>query len=261
MSNCATDQMGAKEKFISVSSDDRFEGSVTSFSVDLKDTFLTQTVRSVVPYMVQIPHLFYNIRSSYEVNNVLSIRYSNVIHNITLPEGQYTLSQIIPALTALINDALPVGNKDVVITSSPNTFQLTFTFLLAVEFMVSSMFDPLGFETQTALNVEQTAPLPINLQGITMIYLHSPEIGELHTIDPGRSGGYISMIAPVSLHDTPFGGTAYFQANEVNLADIVFTNTSKNISIVRFVLRTSRGTVVQLPNNHNIQIVLKVLFL
>lgn len=251
---------GSKEKLVSVSSFDRGSGTTSEFEVDLKERYATQTVVRVVLSQAQVPNLFENVRSDYLQNNELVVvQLGNPSVTISVPQGQYTVAQLIVELTTLI-DAVLTGGNSVTIVSLPTTNKLRFTFLTtATQFLAegSSLFPVIGFESDTVSALSLTGEFNFNLQGIGMVYIHSPQIAQSHGIDPGRSSGIINLLGAVSLHDTPYGGTAYYQSNHDVTSDVDYGTQARNLSTINFVLRSQNGTKLPLPPNVDIKILMK----
>jgi hypothetical protein len=250
---------GSKEKLVSISSYDRFEGTTSEFTVDLKETYSTQTVKRVILTQVQVPNLFENIRSAYLQNNELVFEETGQpAVTISVPQGQYTLSQLITELETLINAALTGGNT-VTITANPNTNILTFTSTVAIQYFEagSTIYPVIGFSGDTASGLVAVGAYNFNLQGIGMVYLHSPDIAQSHGIDPGRRSGLISLLGAISLHEAPFGSNAYFQSDDAETSDVDYGEQTRNLSTIRFVLRSQGGVKLPLPPNVDMKILMK----
>ena len=251
---------GSKEKLVSISSYDRNSGSTAEFEVDLKERYSTQAVKRVYLSQVQVPNLFENVRSEYLQNNELVVvQFGNAPATISIPQGQFTITQLIAELEARI-DAVLTGGNSVTIAALPTTNKLQFTFLTTpTQFLLdgSSLYPVIGFGSDTASALTLTADFTFNLQGIGMVYLHSPEIAQSHGIDPGRSSGLINLVGAISLHDAPYGGNAYYQSAHATLSVIDYGEQTRNLSTLKFVLRTQDGTKLTLPPNVDIKILMK----
>jgi hypothetical protein len=249
---------GSKEKLVSISSYDRSSGTTSEFEVDLKERYSTQTVKRVILVQAQVPNLFPNIRSDYLQNNELVLEEKGQAPvTIQVPQGQYTISQLSATLQTLIDAVLTLGNS-VTITTDPNTYTLTFTFTVEVQFSAaSSIYPVIGFEGGTGFSLVLTGQNTFNLQGLGMVYIHSPDIAQSHGIDPGRSSGLISLLGAVSLHDAPYGGNAYFQSSYDLMSDVDYGEQTRNLSTLRFVLRAQDGTKLPLPDNVDMKILMK----
>jgi hypothetical protein len=250
------------KRLISISSDDRQLGSAGEFIVDLKERYATQQVRAAILYQAQIPNVFENIRSSYLQNNELVLSENGAANVVcAVPQGQYTLADLITQLKVSIDSVLTGGNV-VTITNSTITNKLTFTFsLLTVQFLKvgSSLYPSIGFNQDSADALVLVSDSFFNLQGISMVYIHSPEIALSHGIDPGKNSGIINLLGAVSLSDAPFGGNAYFQAKNVTLAGINYGEENRNLSTIKIILRSADGTKLPVPDNFQVLLTLKVL--
>lgn len=253
---------GAKSKLISLSSNDRISGVPNDFICDMKERNSTQAVVRTILYQAQVPNVFQNIRSNYLQNNQLVISENGGVNiTVNIPDGQYTRDALVIQLKTSLDAVLSVGNT-VLVSYSDTTNKITFVFsTLPVFFNIvnSNLGDSIGFTLDSVNALSLTGDTIPNLSGITMVYLHSPEIAQSHAIDPGRVGGLINLIGAISLNDTSYGAYAYFQSADSNLSDVDYSGEPVNISVSRFILRAGDGTKLPIPLNFEIKVVLKVL--
>jgi len=252
----------SKEKLLVINSKDRNDGTNGAFTVLFNDSSCQQVLKVLVKD-VWIPNLFYNINST---NNVLSLQ-QNAEPTVfaTVPQGQYTIDQLITVLKAQI-DALLIDGAIVTITKNPYVFTLNFTFTGAgtpannnvVLFADSLISDVIGLKTTNVATNSINLEMPFNLKGVEYVQVHSPQIADSHGLDAGVSG-YISLLESVSLAETPYGSIAYRQNSDDELAMILYEQP-RNISRVSIVLRDESGTRLILPDNAYTTVILKIFF-
>ena len=191
-----------------------------------------------------VPNAFYNIRSSTgEVNNTLLIKEgANPDAIVTVPEGQYTIAQLMVELKTQIDAALTGGNV-VTITQDPNTLLLTFVFSLTAT-LIYAAADPHLFADAIGISDDSTSALsvvsnyPPDLSGYNIVYVHSQDISQYHGVD--GDFGLISLLENVSFHDVPYGFWGSRQNSDSELALIQYEQPT-NLNRIRIVLRDSKG--------------------
>jgi len=251
------------EKIIVINSNDKNSQSLnnSNFSVDLRETYSTQQVKRVIVKEVIVPNSFYNIRSSQgEINNVLKMKENGQADiNVSIAEGQYTITTFITALQTAINLLLVSGT--VAITQDAINNKLIFTFtgttaLIYGKTDLNLMSDVIGFVDTTADGAVLTAEYIPDLSGINLIFIHSPDLSDNHGID--ADFGLINSLDSLSFHDVPYGAFGYKQSNDANIADIIF-DIPKNIKRITIIVYDNKGNKLNI-GTMNMTVVLKVLF-
>ena len=257
----------SKEKILVINSKDKQSGTNGRFTVQFNDSSCQQ-VQKVLVKEIFVPNLFYNISNEVgRKNNTLTFSQNGLANiTVTVPEGQYTVDNLITTLKGLIDGVL-IDGVIVTITKNNITFKLTFTFTGAgtvannnVQFFVatSTISPVIGLENDTASTNILVMNDIYNLVGSEYVQIHSDQVGEIHGLDAGASG-YIDLVDTVSLSNTPFGSTAYKQNSDDELAEILYEQP-KNLSIIKITLRDEQGNLLELPNNANCSIMLKIYF-
>jgi len=257
----------SKEKLLTINSKDKQIGTNGDFTVQFNDSSCQQ-VQKVLVKEIFVPNVFYNISNDPNRKNNTLIFSQNGLPNITItiPEGQYNIDLLIVALKTAIDNVL-IDGAIVTITKSSTTFKLTFTFTGAgtvannnVQFFTNGtpIANIIGLENDSDNSSVLIMDNIYNLVGSEYVQIHSPQVGEVHGLDAGASG-YISLVDTISLSNTPFGGTAYKQNADDELAEILYEQP-KNLSRVSIVLRDEQGNKLSLPNNANCTIILKIYF-
>ena len=219
--------------------------SNSDFQLDFRSAGL-QNVRKILVSKITVPNVFYNIRSSYGiVNNELKMLDGVTPVSAAVPEGQYTMSQFLIALKTAI-DAAIVGT--VLITANPTTYKLLFAFAPGPVTLLqeSSLASVIGLGADLVCAPSASCQSLYDLQGYSNLFVHSPELARSHGIDGGF--GQISLLAMVSLATTPFGGNAFYQANDSELSEIVYDSVNP-INTVTIILRDSKGNKLDIGTN------------
>lgn len=252
----------SKEKLLVINSKDRIDGTNGAFTVVFNDSSCQQVVKVLVKD-IWIPNLFYNITSS---NNVLSLKQDiQATVFATVPQGQYSIDQLITVLKTKI-DAVLIDGCVVTITKNPYIYTLNFTFSGSgtpsnnnvVLFDDSSISDVLGLKSTNVATNTINMEMPYNLKGVEYVQVHSPQVAEAHGLDAGVAG-YISLLESVSLAETGYGSIAHRQNNDDELALLLYEQP-RNLSRVNIVLRDESGKRLDLPDNAYATVVLKIFF-
>jgi len=257
----------SKEKILVLNSKDKQIGNNGDFTVQFNDSSCQQ-VQKVLVKEIFVPNIFYNITDDGKrTNNTLTLSQNGLPNiTVTIPEGQYNIDLLMVELKNAIDTVL-IDGAIVTVTRSSTTFKLTFTFSGAgtaannnVQFFVagSTIAKIIGLENDSVNGAVLLMDNIYNLVGIEYVQVHSPQVGEVHGLDAGASG-YISLVDTISLSETPFGGTAYKQNNDDELAEILYEQP-KNLSRVSIVLRDEQGNKLSLPDNTNCSVMLKIYF-
>jgi len=267
------------EKNIIISSEDKDPSSSNSnsdFVVNLKERYYTQNILKVLVSEVTVPNVFPNIRGAdygTSQNNFLSVSTGGPPISIFIPEGQYLLGSVNPLLdfvTVLTNQInASIGPSTIAINYNELTNKLEFTMTGSDLFIFGSQNTPLTpTQAKTIINdvlglpettfilpdgVLTSAPFQVDLSGFQNVYVHSKEVALSHAID--GDSGLISVVSPVSLVDAPFGGFAYRQNDDNELASIQYDQV-RNLSRISIILRDNLGNKLNI-GTHKMNVVLK----
>lgn len=250
-----------KSMLLRVSSEDKENTSISNsqFIININNaSYRIDNVAGILVKYISCPNIFPNVPTY--ANTLQLIKTTGPItYDISVPVGQYTIADFIVALQLAINTA--IGPDSVAITlTSQNYINFvfvgdTYTFVYAN----STIADVIGLVANIgpALNITMQS-LP-NLQGETELYVHSKDIAPSYLVEPD---GNFSVVDILPL-DVPFGSTAYSKFDDDEMHKIRYTpysspKTLRNISIV---LRNRAGQVLNLPNNFNFNMILKVFYL
>jgi hypothetical protein len=256
----------SKEKIMVLNSRDKSPGMTNSnFTLTFNDS-ACQQVQKVLVKDIFIPNLFYNVN---ENNNTLEFVQNVVLPTnqiVTVPIGQYNVDQFIAELKTQIESKLTAGVV-VAITKGATLYNLTFTFSGAVNptnnevifyFTQSTMRDLIGLTATNTFSNIIVMGSPYNFRPLDFVQVHSQQLGEMHGLD-GGANGYIALVETVSLADAPFGGIAYRQNSDDELASIIYEQP-RNLSRVTIILRDEEGNRLSLPSNAYVSVNVKIFF-
>ena len=183
-------------------------------------------------------------------------------HSAGIPEKLEQFDESALKINAYLSDGATVT-----ITKSNTTGKLTFTFAGATlpANNTVTIFDNNNATAKDLLGISGnqtsdviTLPNPFNLSGVEYVAIHSPQVAYNHGLESGARGA-VSIMEIVSLTETPFGAVAYHETKDDELSEIIFTEPT-NLSNISIVLRDKNGTKLELPDNFDCSIIIKVFF-
>lgn len=195
----------------------------------------------------------YNIKSD---ANTLIINDGATDYNITIPIGQYNVTNLITVLQTEIINA--VGGT-CVITLDNITNKLIFTTSVPLKYKGDNLGYKVGFGSNpvyypSSPSLIVNAPFLPNLQGTTNYYIVSSTLaGSQGSILLNNQKRQIILTVPV---DKNFGELITYEINEINLNRRVFTRPT-NIQDIDIKIIDDDNNIVDLQNT-NIEITLQV---
>ncbi len=255
----------SREKIMVINSRDRKAGTSAEFEIFFNDSSCQQ-VSKILVKEAYIPNQFPNItldNHSIEFIQTTTFPTPQIVY---IPVGQYNIDQLITAMKTAIDAKLTLGTT-VAITKSDTLYNLTFTFSgsatpannnVIIYYENSTIRDIIGLESTNLASTAITMANPYNLRTVDFVQIHSPQLAETHGLDGGVNG-YISLLESVSMTTTGFGGIAYRQNNDDELASILYEQP-RNLSRINIVLRDDLGNKLSLPSNCHITIMIKIYF-
>ena len=253
------------EKLLRISSNDKYEpesNSNSDFVVYLQEKTETQEIKYILIKEVQVPNVFYNIRDGKNGSqtNVLRIEETGQAPlDLPLPEGQYSITELITELQTLINANLVSGSVAISQTLYSKKVQFIFTGTTAIIYDSangSPMAPLLGISATLGPGAVLTAQYLPDLQGYSMVYIHSQDLADRYLID--GDSGLVSVASMVSFHNTPFGGVGYKQESDDELAQIPYAEP-RNVKRIKIILRDSLGNKLDIGTNEML-LILKVFY-
>ena len=252
----------ANFKFVRISNKDRLpqSQSASRFVVDLKNDTNLHKVVDIYLQSVSVPFVFPNINSS---NNRLVIESGvNGLFTSNLPDGFYNITQL---LTALKNDIDPQlgGGGAITFSVDPvfNTVSYTVTvdtikFYTVAEDPLSTMAPTLGnTASQIISNAGLFADIPA-LQGEQMVFLHSRTLNASKTrISQGQG---VSSFASIPVR-VDFKSVIQYESFGSTVDRLTLSRTT-DLGTVDISLRAQDGRILDLGENHELIVVLKVFY-
>jgi len=259
-------------RFLVVSSNDKTSDSLNNadFKVRLGDSYFSQQVSGISVVSCTVPNIIYNIN---QYNNTLSVSKDPIdllkgVSTITVPIGQYTITELLSAITTQILQADQVPPLNITITQDSLTQKIKFTDTIRFIFYnttqyPSTIWSVLGFDSHVQqISIFEAgpnlwtvrAPYIPNLSGSQYVNILS-NLSENNSID---GQGVKSLLEIVSFYDTPFGSMHTQTANTAEYATIMYTQPRNlNNVIIKLVDEKYRPIDIE---NFPVTIVLKIYF-
>ena len=260
-------------RFLVVSSNDKTPDSVSNadFKVRLGDTYFTQQVSGISVVSCTVPNIIYNIN---QYNNTLAISKDPIdqlkgVSTITVPIGQYTISELLSAIDLKITEANQNPPIDLDIVQDPLTQRIKFTDNFRFIFYntvlhPSTLWEVLGFDPKVNeyVSVFENGPnlwtvrppyIP-NLSGTQYINILS-NLSENNSID---GVGVKSLLEIVSMYDTPFGAVHTQTTNMAEHAVIKYVNP-RNLNNITIKLVDEKYRNIDI-GNFPVTVVLRIYF-
>jgi hypothetical protein len=191
-----------------------------------------------------ITHTFYNV-DVYSKQFVFTTPGDSQVHTITMTEGQYSSTEYLDHLIALIDAELSSSNA---YSIDQNTQKITLTFSEDIKLTPSISQNPVAVNLGFGLNEIEyassssiiTAPYVINLAGPNSVYIHCRQL----------SAGTSDFDTPADVHsilevplDQPFGSVCRYQASDA-MAGLIRYRNARSIDELEFRVRDSRGRLL-----------------
>lgn len=260
-------------RFLIVTTNDKTADSVSNsdFKVRLGDTYFSQQVCGISVASCTVPNVIYNINQH---NNTLSVSKDPIdllkgVSTITVPIGQYTITELMSAIDFQITQANQAPPIDLTIIQDALTQKIVFTdnirfiFYNTVTYQ-STMWEILGFDPEITqyVSVFEVGPnkwtirppyLP-NLSGNQYLNILS-NLSENNSID---GQGVKSLLEIVNLYDTPFGSYHTQTTNMAEHAVIKYVNP-RNLNNITIKLVDEKYRDIDI-GNFSVTVVLRIYF-
>lgn len=230
-----------------ISSDDRdLKQSInrSNFLVYVNERNTTQNVERMSVKELMLPNNFYNVRdgtNGYQNNTLKILETSYAVGTITIPQGQYAITELLPVLQALINTYLTAGTVALTLGTYDKKITFTFTGTTAIIYNEedgSTCAEVLGITTTSTATASFEAQALPDLSGLRMVYCQSQDLAMSNGID--ASFGHIATVECVSFWNVPFGAYGYTRNSEESLSTIYYAR-KKNINKISLSLRDKKG--------------------
>jgi hypothetical protein len=234
--------------------------STTNFTVNFGNNSSANTTTKLVVKSVDVPNIFYNIRSTGgKPNNVFRFQKTGVgVYDITIPEGQYTITELITAIEALTT------SFGMSIVYDEKTLKLSFTTTTTISYINedegNSMARVLGILISTppvsdTLSYDSTGI--IDLGGIDSVYLVSQSLsdGTNMTVDEGRANAILAVI-PLTV---PFKQVEHWRCQHPELDCVEFPSQKAGSSLRTIDIKVVDKYGFELDlKGHDIVIIIKI---
>jgi hypothetical protein len=222
--------------------------SNTDFSVNFGNGDVVQGTNRIIVKSIDIPNVFYNLRNDVFTNKTeFTYEIAGAPTTIVLPEGQYTITQLITALTTDVT----LAALGLAITKNAITGRLEFTSTTPMEFL--SQADGNGMASVLGILVGSGGDvLAFNatgfpdLSGVQEIYITSPELADGSNLIT-NGGLTFSVLAHIPM-TVDFDEIEHWRAYDANLEEITYLSydTGKNIRDVTIQVRDRHGDILDL---------------
>lgn len=189
-----------------INSGDRLTGIAENCTVrnqNFADSFSYRVTKIIIPFT------YYNVNSNY---NVLKILSGVTTYTVTVPVGQYSITNLLTTLTSLLN-ALGVGTFTLSYDSV--TFKITITNgTIAFTYLgtVSTINDILGFNSvDTSSALTHTGDNIFNLGGTDYIDIVSRTLSNSESKSRSTSSSGSNIIIRIPTSQYSFGQTIFYQ--------------------------------------------------
>lgn len=242
--------------------DDSNASVKSEFKINISKALSTSKVVKVSLKSASFVNVAYNITSR---NNVFTYIDNVTSTDVTVPIGQYTITQYIAVMVPLWNAALSAGTM--AITQDPYNKKLTFTSTGTPQItLLPKATNPAGNLLGITSNIviatgaSETSQSVPRFQGLSEVFLSigSKNIDSSNMADPsnGCSNRNIFTNIPIIV---AFGGINHYLPNDENLESITF-NSPIDIDEIAFRLEDRESNLIDLQNT-NLRGVLKLYYI
>ncbi len=215
-----------------------------NYQFSTNDPDLNQ-IRHVALKVAIIPNTEYNINTR---NNVFSWD-DGVARQVTLPVGQYDITELLAALNPLVQVLTPT----LVITQTPVNLKLNFAAAVGITILIT-LNDPLNTMAKTlgvtsdspAAFASFDAPSLTDLYGMRHVYVVSKALSNHTQLITGLDDiAKFPVIADIPI-SVPFGDLQVDNTNSTTTLDFSDYHSRKNITDIDISLRDENGDILEL---------------
>ncbi len=225
--------------------------STSDFTVNYPNVQVLAKIVSIVVKHVSFPNVFYNINSS---NNEFKYTVNaSPVQTITVPEGEYTLAQLISYIEGIWGAGI-AGT----ITQDPQTFKLTFASDYSIVLIESSLLPVLGVPTGGIGEPSPyTAPFTPQLQGVQHVHIASKVLSKGNNFIEANTRQEVPIVAMIP-NDVPFGAVKHYETKHEQL-DVINYESEVNLQSIDIKLFDGKGNLLDLQGE-DCTIILKVYY-
>ncbi len=248
-----------QHKLVRVNSKYRSRGTTNNFVMNFSVHDLDK-VKAIVVVRASLNRTFTNMYAP--INVLLWDDYLLTRHTVTIPEGQYTATQLAAAIGV-------ASSGDLTATYNTTTDRFVFTLVSpgtsANILAISPIAEYIGLTADLVIPALAT-PTPVQtvpqLQGPDVVQIQSQTISSSHCIDVNDNGSYIPLIACIDFSTTPYKFTGTYEAKTPDEWRLNYLNTSgdRALTAIDFQLRDEHGNFINTDENTHFDCVLAFIY-
>jgi len=244
--------MAIRDFLLRVSSSERSIGTTSKFRVSYPNVQVLAKVVSIVVKHASFPNVFYNINTT---NNEFKYTVNaSPIQTITVPEGQYTINDIMTYIENVWGAGI-----DGTITQDPKTYKITFASDYAIRLVESSMLKVLGVPPEGVLtSTPYTAPNVPQLQGVQQVFIKSSVLSKGTNFIDANTKQEQSIVIMIP-NDVPWGSVKHYETTHDEL-DVINYESQNSLQEVDVQLVDGNGNELNLQGQ-DMSMILKVYYL
>ena len=249
----------SNSKVIYISSDDQTPSeskSNSDFVCYVKENTSVQEVNYCYLKTATVPNVFYNVRAAnYGTAQNDTFVFNEVApaatYAVTVPAGQYILSDYIVALENAMNGVLVSGTVAISISSPSGKliFTCTGTQITVLSGDNGNTAFALVGNSKTLNSITSAiVPMPFvpDLSGIQNVYIQSSALAPSEGND--ANFGSINILGAVNFSNTPYGGYGHLQSNDDELSAVNYKST-RNIQRIDIAIVDKEGNKLPVGNS------------
>jgi hypothetical protein len=243
--------------------------STSNFEVLYGNTQLIQSISRIVMINADIPNVFYNINSTgYNFQNIGNNRFiytnsGNVSIAVVIPQGQYTIQQVLDIINNdIVLNGLYTPTNGIILSLDPITGKVKYNNTTGSQLfginnglnipnfpnLTSTLSNYLGFQNGIpwAYNFSVSSLNFPNLNGLAEVYITSQKMSDFSSLVAGYG-----IVYPVILNiplDKPFGSYVNYKNYDPELADIEFPSITQGVNLqsIDLQVRDKWGNILDL---------------
>lgn len=244
--------MAIRDFLLRVSSSERSADSISSshFWVSYPNNGTLAKVVSIVVKHVSFPNVFYNINTTN--NEFIFSMAGGSNESKIVPEGQYTMSELIAYLNTELNG---IG----ILTQNTTTSKLTITASgFPFDLQESSMLKVLGFKPSSGNPSSHIAPNVPQLQGVQQVFIKSRVLSKGTNFIDANKKQEQSIVIMIP-NDVPWGSIKHYETTHDEL-DVINYESQNSLQEVDVQLVDGNGNELNLQGQ-DMSMILKVYYL
>lgn len=243
-----------EHQLVRISSRDRTRStdSTTDFTVSLGNVGI-QNVSSLVVKQASFANVFYNVN---EYNRTFTYNIASAPTSVTIPVGQYTLSDFLTAFETATSALTMTATQDA------TTLKIDFASTTAIEYLPignNPMAELLGITTGSGADVTTftSEGLP-SLEGEKNAFIKSLQLSQSNLMDSDAKHDNTLVVVPINVG---FGSIQHYVSQHSAIDDVDSPSSihGNNIQEIGIRLTDDQDRTLDL-NGHHLTIILKAYF-